>query len=364
MGGTNEEPNLIYLTEREHYICHWLLAKSFGGGMWFAFNQMQRVIQGEKKTSLLYEYARKYISNQISLSNTGRSMSVENRALMSKRMRGMVWVKHRDDPDDILLMSNLDDRYLYKEYIPIQTGNKRGEIARQNLQNSNGIRGKFQCYNPKTSKVKYIGDLSELPTGWIVGLPPNIKGKISSSVKKLRFYHDPISGKSFRLNENQDTSSLIKGRLNGFSNGLQTMNSLDCIKVYDLSLKKRVLIKSYQITRVQLNVPNNGYLVVFENFIFDSVHTFNTLLPEFPTLAQRTLDSKFLPHFNMSSERNSFCKKYEGMSYSKLGIRLVRVDEFVGNVDGSIIIKKGGNENGNSLNDFRSAFNEKTRTRS
>ena len=41
MGGTNEPENLVKLTAREHYLCHWLLAKHYNNKqLWAAFSMM------------------------------------------------------------------------------------------------------------------------------------------------------------------------------------------------------------------------------------------------------------------------------------------------------------------------------------
>lgn len=41
LGGTDEEQNLIKLSGRRHYIAHLLLAKIYGGKLWYAANLMK-----------------------------------------------------------------------------------------------------------------------------------------------------------------------------------------------------------------------------------------------------------------------------------------------------------------------------------
>lgn len=43
------EWNLVLLTAREHYICHWLLAKALGKGMWHAFWAMNQQISNRSR---------------------------------------------------------------------------------------------------------------------------------------------------------------------------------------------------------------------------------------------------------------------------------------------------------------------------
>lgn len=46
MGGGDEEENLIYLTAEDHFMAHVLLAKAYGGKLWYAANIMQNVMDG------------------------------------------------------------------------------------------------------------------------------------------------------------------------------------------------------------------------------------------------------------------------------------------------------------------------------
>ena len=56
----NEKWNIIKLSFREHYIAHYLLAKIFGGKMWYAFNNMNS--HYKKINSKLYEKGIKELS--------------------------------------------------------------------------------------------------------------------------------------------------------------------------------------------------------------------------------------------------------------------------------------------------------------
>jgi hypothetical protein len=64
--------NSIRLTAREHYLCHWMLAKAFGGKMWFAFQAMTIVperykIKRYRSNSTFYETLRINLSNNMKL---------------------------------------------------------------------------------------------------------------------------------------------------------------------------------------------------------------------------------------------------------------------------------------------------------
>lgn len=75
MGGTDSVDNLVRLTAREHYICHWLLAKYYNNKkLWAAFSMMN--VKSEKHdritNSKTYHRARKSMS--IAMSGEGNPM--------------------------------------------------------------------------------------------------------------------------------------------------------------------------------------------------------------------------------------------------------------------------------------------------
>ena len=82
MGGNNKKENLVYLTAREHFICHWLLIKMTSGSdkakMLYALNMMRvkndlQERYSTKITSRVYENYRKELSELISKTNKGRT---------------------------------------------------------------------------------------------------------------------------------------------------------------------------------------------------------------------------------------------------------------------------------------------------
>lgn len=67
LGGTNKKDNLVRLTAREHFICHLLLAKIYGGNMWYAIHMMSigannRNSRFYRVNSNIYEIVRKQMS--------------------------------------------------------------------------------------------------------------------------------------------------------------------------------------------------------------------------------------------------------------------------------------------------------------
>ena len=117
MGGNNDSENLVKLTAREHFICHWLLTKMVTGSdrnkMLYALNGMRRNKTGNryetKITSKVYASLKgKRILTQetkmkISLAKKGKSrseetiqkmrertMSVETRIKLSNSLKGRI----------------------------------------------------------------------------------------------------------------------------------------------------------------------------------------------------------------------------------------------------------------------------------
>lgn len=65
MGGTNDSSNLVLLTAREHFICHWLLAKQYRTkALWNAFAMMavssEKHIRNNSKHFERMRIARRY----------------------------------------------------------------------------------------------------------------------------------------------------------------------------------------------------------------------------------------------------------------------------------------------------------------
>ena len=90
LGGSNAKDNLVSLTAREHFICHWLLIKMTTGAtkrkMSYALWSMTRSTEKVKRkfSSAQYETARKHFSKTI----TGRKKSPEARAKLSASLKG------------------------------------------------------------------------------------------------------------------------------------------------------------------------------------------------------------------------------------------------------------------------------------
>jgi hypothetical protein len=107
IGGSNKKDNLVNLTAREHFICHWLLARSNKDPkLWFAFDMMCRLRTRQQKrykpSSRAYKEAKEKVSeirkanivseetrNKISEANKGKKRTEVQINNMSEALKGI-----------------------------------------------------------------------------------------------------------------------------------------------------------------------------------------------------------------------------------------------------------------------------------
>ena len=99
LNGTDEKANLVSLTAREHFICHWLLTKMTSGtnknSMVYALLFMQRSNKTQERydtliTSRVYESYKKLHSKIVSKSKKGKPLSEETKLKMSLAKKGKI----------------------------------------------------------------------------------------------------------------------------------------------------------------------------------------------------------------------------------------------------------------------------------
>ena len=100
LGGSNNKSNLVYLTAREHFICHWLLTKMVHddqvGKMMMAINMMKAKTPKQHRystglTSKIFEKYRHLAAKEHSKLMTGRKQSKEH---VDKRAKAITGKKH------------------------------------------------------------------------------------------------------------------------------------------------------------------------------------------------------------------------------------------------------------------------------
>lgn len=103
-GGGNQKSNLVFLTGREHFVAHMLLARIYGGGMWQAAKMMKNARNGVQRrnvNSRLYEIAKRewanflkgkerpdHVIEAIKKMAVGRKASEETKLKMSQVRKG------------------------------------------------------------------------------------------------------------------------------------------------------------------------------------------------------------------------------------------------------------------------------------
>lgn len=157
--------NIIEISPKAHYLCHWMLAKAYGGKLWFAWNMMKRV----GNTGILYEMGRKYVSETVSNTNKGR----KHQNSTSKPMKGKVTV--RDSEGKTFSVPIDDPRYISGEFKFYRVGFKHKEETKARISESN--KGKTvtiteshaDAISKSMSKLIWVTDIA---TGKYLRIPP------------------------------------------------------------------------------------------------------------------------------------------------------------------------------------------------
>lgn len=82
LGGTNDKENLVDLYPEEHYIAHLLLAKIYGGKLWFAANMMAN------RNNKQYGWIKRKFAEENSKAHRGMKHTDESRKKMSLARKG------------------------------------------------------------------------------------------------------------------------------------------------------------------------------------------------------------------------------------------------------------------------------------
>lgn len=92
LGGSNEKENIVRLSAREHYICHWLLTKFISGSYRFkmvcAFHRMQNMKNAKYRNSRAFQANKEQLSKLMSDFQKSRVKSKEHQERISKSLTG------------------------------------------------------------------------------------------------------------------------------------------------------------------------------------------------------------------------------------------------------------------------------------
>lgn len=129
----NDTDNIIRLRALDHYMAHYILAKSNNPKMLYAFNMMQRIIPLLEQTggdieacAKMYQECREKIIKLISEANTGRKFSEATRKHLSEIRQGKVHVREKASGNTVYI-----DKELYNknkdDYIHPSSGRKQSD---------------------------------------------------------------------------------------------------------------------------------------------------------------------------------------------------------------------------------------------
>lgn len=97
MGGSNKTENLVLLTAREHFVCHWLLTKcvsednnKMNYALWSMMNVENEHHQRYKVTSRIYENLRTKLAIVFSNQHKGKPKSAEHKQKISETRKRLI----------------------------------------------------------------------------------------------------------------------------------------------------------------------------------------------------------------------------------------------------------------------------------
>lgn len=199
MGGENTSNNIIKLTPREHYIAHWILAKTYGEKMWYAFWMMNNDTRNKHyryKNSRGYEIAKINHRKNISKTMKGKLTVYDKIKLKYIQIDSEEYknnkekYEHTSKGKSIYILngkheflSTNDPLVISGQAKHIRVGFKHTEKTKEKM-SRNGIKNKIVIQNVITGDIKYINRNEELPENYIIGYTDNYKEKISLLRKK------------------------------------------------------------------------------------------------------------------------------------------------------------------------------------
>ena len=153
LGGTDNKDNLVNLTAREHFVCHWLLSKMHTGEakakMIYALNGMKRGNEFTQRyetkiTARVYENLKKEFSRVHSATMKGTT-PVNKGRLMSEEQKAKIRTTKAANP------YKWDADALAKR-AATQTGTKRSQVTKDKIRDA--LKGKYKGPMSEEEKLK------------------------------------------------------------------------------------------------------------------------------------------------------------------------------------------------------------------
>lgn len=151
LGGSNLTENIVSLTAREHFICHWLLTKIYSENrkIAFAFYSMCHQKRGCQKRyfpqSRIYETAKRKVHllghsdetrYKISKMNSGKRLSDEARKKISDSLRGKTRIPFSDEHKRRLSFSGMRRHHSDETKRKMSESKKGNQNARKKYENN------------------------------------------------------------------------------------------------------------------------------------------------------------------------------------------------------------------------------------
>ena len=141
LGGTNDEANLVFVTLKEHFVCHWLLTKmtenTLRAKMLYALNGMKRVSKNHtdrysnKTTARVYEYIKPLIVKQHSEFMRGKEPPNKG-----KKVTGQALENVREGTRNRRKLTTEENAARIAKMVEINTGSKRSENTKRKISES------------------------------------------------------------------------------------------------------------------------------------------------------------------------------------------------------------------------------------
>lgn len=161
LGGSNDADNLVCLTAREHFICHWLLTKMHLGEARGKMINALYLMQGKNKyqdryiNSKVYEKLRQEYSQYISDLNTGRVQPLEEKVRQIAAITGRKRAPFSDEWKAKMSASKVGkNNNRYGETVSDETKQKMREKALGRKQSAETIAKKIAATQGKKREKK------------------------------------------------------------------------------------------------------------------------------------------------------------------------------------------------------------------
>ena len=109
MGGGDESTNMATLTAREHYLCHWLLHKMYGGLLTHAWVLMIANHNGKRYTSWTFKYAREAFAAKMRRNNPMKCPETARRSMNTRAENGNSLNRRLSEEEKVNISKRMKD---------------------------------------------------------------------------------------------------------------------------------------------------------------------------------------------------------------------------------------------------------------